>query len=185
MPRHVVDVHFGAFEIVEFFPDGGLVSGGKSRPGFVRVSIVVDRFGNLDVIMEPDDAFLLELFDRGSKREFSREDLFRFFPLSTPPFVLLVVHGRPEDVALFEFLGRRPERHPSVESDADDAPIVPPHFLRNRDENVPLEELLLARALAQETRQALLAHDLGRETTPIIAAVVVAVRQRILEKVIR
>ena len=92
MPRHVVDVHFGAFEIVEFFPDGGLVSRGQSRPGFVGVAVVVDRFGNLDVIVEPDDAFLLELFDRRSKREFSREDLFRFFPL--PPACLPPVKNR-------------------------------------------------------------------------------------------
>ena len=72
MPRHVVDLHFGALKVVEFLPDRSLVSRSEPGPRFVGVSIVVDRFRDLDVIVEPDDAFLLELLDGGPEGKFSR-----------------------------------------------------------------------------------------------------------------
>ena len=185
MPRHVVDLHFGALKVVEFLPDGSLVSRREPGPRFVGVAIVVDGFGDLDVVVEPNDAFLLELLDGGSEGEFSRQDLFRFFPLSAASFVFLVGDGRAEDVALFEFFGGGAEREATVESDADDASVVPPHFLRDGDENVPLEELLLARSLAKEAGEAFLAHYFGGETASVVVAVVVAIVQRVIEKVVR
>ena len=86
---------------------------------------------------------------------------------------------------MFEFFGGGSQRQPTIESDRDDAAVVASHLFRNGDENVPLEELLLARPLAQETRQAFFANDFGRQTTSIVVAFVVAVFQRLFEKVLR
>ena len=161
MPGHVVNLHLGALEVVEFLPDGGLVSGREPRPGFVGVAIVIDGLRDLDVIVEADDAFLLELLDGGSKREFPREDLFRFFALSSASLAVLVIDRGSEDVALLQFLGRGAEREATIESDADDTPVVASHLLADRDENVPLEEFLLARALTKEARQAFFPNHFG------------------------
>ena len=184
VPGHVVNFHFGSLKVVEFLSDGGLVPGRESRPGFVCVPIVVNGFGDFDVIVEPNNSFLLELFDGGSKREFPRERLFHFLALPPSAIEILVGSG-PEDIALFEFFSGRAKGKTPVESDADETAIVTPHFLRYRDENVAFEKLLLARTLAQETRQAFFAYHFGGQTTSVVVAVVVAIFQRIVKKVIR
>ena len=92
VPGHVVYFHFGAFKVVEFLPDGRFVSGRESRPGFVGVSVVIDGFRHLDVIVESNDAFFLQLFDGRSERQFAREDLLGLLSFPPPSFGFLVVH---------------------------------------------------------------------------------------------
>lgn len=50
MSTSFVHSHLGAFEFVQFLPDGSLVLGGEPRPRFVRPPVVVVRLRHLDVI---------------------------------------------------------------------------------------------------------------------------------------
>lgn len=73
MTTILVHSHLGAFELVQFFPYGCLIFGRQSSPRFIRTPIIIVRLCHLDVIVEPNNLFLLELFDRRPKTQLSQK----------------------------------------------------------------------------------------------------------------
>lgn len=73
MPTALVDGHFGGLELVQLLANGGLVLWRQSCPRLVRPPIVVVGLRDLDVVVEPDDLLLLQLFDGRPKAEFAQQ----------------------------------------------------------------------------------------------------------------
>ncbi len=71
MSTFFVHFHLGALVQVELVPDERLVAGCEPCPGLVGTAVVVLHLGNLDVVVETDDALLAELLDRRSIAQLS------------------------------------------------------------------------------------------------------------------